>query len=89
MCINNMYSLALSIEIFRHMLINGSQPPEYTPPSPQPSQAWHGYRATNAHHEDVGVSADGHPSAPHPGQPPLYRRRAHYPEYPWRHVHCG
>jgi hypothetical protein len=34
---------------------------------PQPSRAWHGNRVTTAHHEEVGVSADGHASAPHFG----------------------
>jgi hypothetical protein len=32
---------------------------DFTPPSPQPCQAWFGYRVTMAHHEEVGVSADG------------------------------
>jgi hypothetical protein len=35
-----------------------------TPPSPLPFQAKHGNRVTNAHHEEVGVSANGHASAP-------------------------
>jgi hypothetical protein len=45
-------------------LIRVLQPPDFTPPSSQPCQAWHGYRVTNAHHVEVGVSADGHASAP-------------------------
>jgi hypothetical protein len=39
----------------------------FTPPSPQPCHAWRGYMDNNAHHEEVGVSADGHASAPPPG----------------------
>jgi hypothetical protein len=35
-----------------------------TPPNPLTCQAWHGNRVTIAHHEEVGVSADGHTSAP-------------------------
>jgi hypothetical protein len=41
-----------------------------TPPSPLPRHEWHGYGVTSAHHEEVGVSADGHASAP-----PLRGRR--------------
>jgi hypothetical protein len=37
------------------------------PPSPQPCTAWHGYRVSNAHHEEVGVSADWLASAPPSG----------------------
>jgi hypothetical protein len=36
-----------------------------------------GCGVTNAHHEKVGVSADGPASAPPPRPPPLRRRRAH------------
>jgi hypothetical protein len=46
------------------MMISGSQPPDFNPPSPQPRQASHGYRVTKAHQEEVGVSADGPTSAP-------------------------
>jgi hypothetical protein len=35
-----------------------------TPPGLLPCEAWHGNRATIAHHEEVGVSADGPRSAP-------------------------
>jgi hypothetical protein len=45
------------------MMIRGSQPPDFTPPSLQQRIAWHGYRTTIAHHEEVGVSADWHASA--------------------------
>jgi hypothetical protein len=61
------FSKALRSEASRQLLIRGSQPPNFTPPRPQPYQAWHGYRVTSAHHEEVGVSADGSASAPHPG----------------------
>jgi hypothetical protein len=33
-------------------------------PSPQPCEASHGYWATIAHHEEAGVRAGGHASAP-------------------------
>jgi hypothetical protein len=36
----------------------------------------YGYRATSAHHQQVGVRADGHARTPPPGPPPLRRRRA-------------
>jgi hypothetical protein len=49
------------------LLIRGSQPPVFTPPSPQSCHAWHGYRVTSAHFEEVGVNADGHASAPPSG----------------------
>jgi hypothetical protein len=54
---------AFRIEAFRQLLIRGLQPPDFTPPSPQPYHAWHGYRVTIAHHEEVGVSAVMHASA--------------------------
>jgi hypothetical protein len=34
------------------------------PPSPLPRQASYGYMVSNAHHEEVGVIADGTASAP-------------------------
>jgi hypothetical protein len=37
------------------------------PPSTLPREAWHGYMVTIAHHEEVGVSADGHAGAPPSG----------------------
>jgi hypothetical protein len=47
------------------LLIARMRAARFTPPSSQPCQAWHGYRATNTtHHEEIGVSADGHASAP-------------------------
>jgi hypothetical protein len=57
----------------------GPHPPDFTPHGPQPCQAWHSYRVTSAHHEEVGVSADGHASAPPPGPPPLRCGRAPVP----------
>jgi hypothetical protein len=50
--------------------------------SPLPCQAWPGYGATNAHHVEVEVGADGLANAPLPGSPPLRRLRA--PDKPWR-----
>jgi hypothetical protein len=38
--------------------------------SPIPCQAWHSYKATNAHRVDGEVGADGHARAPPPGPPP-------------------
>jgi hypothetical protein len=49
------------------MLITRIATAGFTPPSAQPCKAGHGYRATNAHHEEMGVSADGHVSAPTSG----------------------
>jgi hypothetical protein len=39
-----------------------------------PYRAKHGTTATIAHHEEVGVSADEHASAPPPGPPPAGAR---------------
>jgi hypothetical protein len=33
---------ALRTEASRHQLLRGSQPPDFTPPSPQSCHAWHG-----------------------------------------------
>jgi hypothetical protein len=40
--------------VSRQLLIVQITTAGFTPPSPQPWQAWHGYRAINAHHEEVG-----------------------------------
>jgi hypothetical protein len=48
----------------RHLLIARIAAVGFTPPGPQPCQALYGYRVANAHHEEVGVSADGAASAP-------------------------
>jgi hypothetical protein len=48
----------------RQLLITQIATAGFTPPSPQPCTGWHGYRVTGAHHEDVGMSADGHAKAP-------------------------
>jgi hypothetical protein len=37
------------------------------PPYYLPCSAWHGKAVTSAHHEDVGLSPDGHASAPPSG----------------------
>jgi hypothetical protein len=47
----------------------------FTPLSPQPCQASHGYRVTNAHHEEVRVSADLHSSL---GLPPVGSANSDY-----------
>jgi hypothetical protein len=39
----------------------------FTPPSPQLCHIWHACKFTIAHHEEVGVSADGPASAPPSG----------------------
>jgi hypothetical protein len=38
----------------RHLLIAQITSVGFTPPSPEPCQAWHDYRVTNAHHEEGG-----------------------------------
>jgi hypothetical protein len=55
---------ALCTEASRHLQIVRISASGFTPPSPQPCKAWHGYRFTIAHREGVGVSADGPASAP-------------------------
>jgi hypothetical protein len=70
-------SIALCNEASRHLHITWIAGVEFIPPNPPPCQAWHGCRVTIAHHEEVGVSADGHANMTHPpqGPPPLRRRR--------------
>jgi hypothetical protein len=53
----------LRTEASRQLLIARITAAGFTPPSPKPHQSWEGYRVTIAHHEEVGVSADGHASA--------------------------
>jgi hypothetical protein len=48
----------------RQLLIRGLYLPYFNPPSPQPYKTLHGYTVTNAHYEEVGVTADVHASAP-------------------------
>jgi hypothetical protein len=49
---------ALRIEAPQQLLIARIADAGVTPPNPQPCHARYGYRVTNAHHDEVGVSAD-------------------------------
>jgi hypothetical protein len=62
---------ALRTWAFRKLLIARIAAAGVTPPSPKPYQAWHGYRITMAHHEEVGVSANGPAGAPPSGAAPV------------------
>jgi hypothetical protein len=62
------FSKALSIEASQQLMIRESQPPDFTPLSPQPCQVWHDYRGTNAHNDSLSH---------HPRRMPLTRLARH------------